>query len=433
MNRTILLAGALATLVSAACRTNTNDRYSNEDRFARQQAGTAGTAQRDFDDRYDSQNGKSMGTPREAGYSYGNNNGYNNANNNSYSHTGHGGMAYGGQNSARQTAGTAGTAQRDFDDHYDSGSAGQQNYGGQSYAQSGIGAGATAGTVASTSSPSQSYGGSTGPQPRSSTNQRDYDGHQDLNGRGAAGVAAGVGVAEASAPRQQNVESTIASWPASAQQAARQTISKYGPPNEVTNDTLVWNENGPWEKTIVHRQETDHNFPAPHKDVLEQTVTMRVPPENVEDLTRFDGSLLVNRTRGTITAICDREEMNFAAINLANDIVQGKRSVEQARDLLARTAAEVKNGQRPDLVQRFQFDVPRAKTGDPASRYTDDPSRRASGVIDSNPPKPLDKQNPPKDDTIDKEHPNKPNMDEVPDKPGDSSTQKDDLDNGPGA
>jgi hypothetical protein len=418
MNRTILLAGALATLVTAACRTNDDH---SEDRYARQQAGTVGTAQRNFDDRYDS-GGPEAGT-REAGYS-------------------RTGTAHDAE-MARRQAGTAGTAQRDFDDRYDSsgsasgmsneselarsraGTAGtsQRNYDDR-YDSSGTHSYAQSGTGNSASRTSQGYGGSTGPQ-TSRTAQRDYDDRSDMTGR----QPGAIGLSEASAPRQRDLDAMIAGWPSAAQQAARQMITKYGPPNEATNAMLLWRDNGPWEKTVVHREETDHNFPMPHKDVLEQTITMRVPAENIEDLTRFDGSLVVNRTRGTLTAICDREEMNFAAINLANDIVQGRRSVEQARELIARTATEVQNGQKPELVQRFLFDVPRARTGDPGSRFSTDPNRNSSGVIDANAPQPAgQKPKTPPDETIERDHPNKPKIDEVPDKPGDKVEQKDDLD-----
>ena len=46
------------------------------------------------------------------------------------------------------------------------------------------------------------------------------------------------------------------------------------------------------------------------------------PPE-VLDLARFDGSVIVERTRGEIGARCDKEEMNYLALNLAHDIVTG--------------------------------------------------------------------------------------------------------------
>jgi len=86
-------------------------------------------------------------------------------------------------------------------------------------------------------------------------------------------------------------------------------------------------------------------------------------------------------------------------------------------------------GQKPELVQRFLFDVPRARTGDPGSRFSTDPNRNSSGVIDANAPQPAgQKPKTPPDETIERDHPNKPKIDEVPDKPGDKVEQKDDLD-----
>lgn len=39
----------------------------------------------------------------------------------------------------------------------------------------------------------------------------------------------------------------------------------------------------------------------------------------------------VERTRGELAARCDKEEMNYLALNLANDIATGKVDVDEAR------------------------------------------------------------------------------------------------------
>jgi len=57
--------------------------------------------------------------------------------------------------------------------------------------------------------------------------------------------------------------------------------------------------------------------------------------------------------------------MNLLAINLANDIVTGKRSVEEARQFYAETAMAFKNGQSDPYVEGFQFEVPQQGTADP--------------------------------------------------------------------
>jgi len=110
-----------------------------------------------------------------------------------------------------------------------------------------------------------------------------------------------------------SLESIVSSWPSTARRAARAMISRYGPPAEVSASRLVWNDNGPWKRTVVDRQEVLHNFPFPHVDVLEQVVTYRVPPDKFDDIAAFDGSLSAERTRGELSSRSETEEMNFLA------------------------------------------------------------------------------------------------------------------------
>ena len=134
-------------------------------------------------------------------------------------------------------------------------------------------------------------------------------------------------------PRYLFMDTTaiVGSWPAESREAAELVIKKYGPPDEACESTLVWHRRGPWKRVVAYRDFSQHNFPAPHIDAVESFLSIRVPPEKVADLTRFDGSVVVNRTRGEISARCHDEEANFLALNLARDIIDGKRSVEDAR------------------------------------------------------------------------------------------------------
>ena len=48
-------------------------------------------------------------------------------------------------------------------------------------------------------------------------------------------------------------ETVIDAWPALARSTAKAMIEKYGKPNRVTDEALVWIDNGPWLKTVVFR------------------------------------------------------------------------------------------------------------------------------------------------------------------------------------
>mgnify|MGYP000458431878 CR=1 FL=1 len=161
-----------------------------------------------------------------------------------------------------------------------------------------------------------------------------------------------------------SADSTIAGWPKVSKDAAMKTIAKYGQPNEVTPTMLMWHDNGPWKHTMVFKDEVQHDFPMPHTDVLQQVIDYKVPQDKFDELAMYDGSVVVERTNGVISARCDAEEANFLALNLANDVATGKRSVEDARMFYATTIKEFKAGGKPAYTQALQFSVPTSGTED---------------------------------------------------------------------
>ena len=161
-----------------------------------------------------------------------------------------------------------------------------------------------------------------------------------------------------------SVRGMVASWPEASRMAAMDMMQKYGPPQGVTASMLVWENNGPWKWTRVFREPVQHNFPMPHPDVLEQAINYQVPIDRYDDLARYDGSVIAERTKGQLSARCDKEGANFLAINLANDVAMGKRTVEDARTYYARAIQTFKQTNRMDpYMQGLQFQPP-AQAGD---------------------------------------------------------------------
>lgn len=143
-------------------------------------------------------------------------------------------------------------------------------------------------------------------------------------------------------------------------------VEKYGQPQGVTPTQLIWKEQDPWQAIIIYRDPVPHDFPKPHKDVLEQVISYRVPPEKFDELAEFDGSVIAERTKGILAARCDKEPMNFLALNLAHDIVTDKASVEEARQKYAEVVAAFMKGEKHPYTQELQFRVAaRGGTGDP--------------------------------------------------------------------
>ncbi|SCZ65851.1 EF-hand domain-containing protein [Thiohalomonas denitrificans] len=155
-----------------------------------------------------------------------------------------------------------------------------------------------------------------------------------------------------------DTQQLINDWPDVSKEAANTMTEKYGQPDEATPTMLVWHNNGPWLRTIVYKEEIDHDFPVPHKDVLEQFVSYEVPPDKFDDLAEYDGSVIAERTKGELSARCDKEAANYLAINLADDVVKGERSVEEAREFYAETIKELMQGEKPEYTTALLFDPP---------------------------------------------------------------------------
>ncbi|RUL87960.1 hypothetical protein [Tautonia sociabilis] len=170
----------------------------------------------------------------------------------------------------------------------------------------------------------------------------------------------------------EDVQSVLEQWPEKQRKTAQELIRKYGNPEGVTDQMLVWRKNGPWEKTVLFREAVPHNFPMPHQDYVEQFTKLDVPPDKFDELAEFDGSVYPDRTKGVISARCDKEPMNILALNLANDIVQGKRSVEDARDFYAKTAKDFMQGKTSPYVEKLRFSA-EGKTGDPDKAIAEKP------------------------------------------------------------
>ena len=156
-------------------------------------------------------------------------------------------------------------------------------------------------------------------------------------------------------------------WPPKTVALAVELVRKYGEPNEATATRLTWFHNGPWKRTVLLREGTPHNFPKAHQDVLEQTVDYRVPANKVGDLLKYNGSLVIDRTRGELSAHCDSEQQNNIVLNIADDIVKGERNVEQALAYHAQVIVGMRDGDPETYPLKLRFKPPAqgASSADP--------------------------------------------------------------------
>lgn len=164
----------------------------------------------------------------------------------------------------------------------------------------------------------------------------------------------------------------IEDWPEESREAAQLVIDQYGEPDEITDSQLIWKKPGPWKRIVASKAFYEHDFPAPHNDSVESVIDYRVPVEKFSDLAEFDGSVIVERTTGEVSARCHDEQANFLALNLMHDIVTGAKSVGEARAYYAKEFADYRRKKSTPYMEKLHFSVGDESAADPDVRLLTD-------------------------------------------------------------
>jgi hypothetical protein len=101
-----------------------------------------------------------------------------------------------------------------------------------------------------------------------------------------------------------------------------------------------------------------------HTDVMQQWIDYKAPFDSYDKLAEYDGSVVLERTSGEISARCDKEGANFLALNLAHEIATGKTSVDAARATYLEQIEKMKAGQPTPLTEKLNFPM-MSNTADP--------------------------------------------------------------------
>jgi hypothetical protein len=156
--------------------------------------------------------------------------------------------------------------------------------------------------------------------------------------------------------RRALAEKVAAGWADNGRLAALALIEKYGPPDEVHSAHLVWTNRGPWRTTVVR------DLPPPYAGaktaelgVVEQTVEYPLRPDQADVLAAFGRTLKANTLTGEITARSDNENINFLRVNLADEMLNGRLTVDQAREAYERILALESAGKTTGYLGGLRF------------------------------------------------------------------------------
>jgi len=185
--------------------------------------------------------------------------------------------------------------------------------------------------------------------------------------------------------KQNNDIADVSSWNKSCQMAVDEITKKYGKPNGVTADELIWTNAGVWKKICISKMESKHSFPIEHTDMMQTTLMYKVPEDKMDELGMFDGSVTFDRTQGTMSARCDKEANNFLALNLANDIITNKKTVAQARQAYGDIIKEKMSGKNPEYMAKLTFSS-QDKAADPDKNTTGLTKAEVTAAVEKNSP-----------------------------------------------
>jgi len=171
---------------------------------------------------------------------------------------------------------------------------------------------------------------------------------------------------------QKQSAKTIEAWPEESREAARLIIEQYGEADEVTETQLTWHKPGPWKRIVASKAFFQHDFPAPHSDSVDSVLDYRVPVDKFTPLAEFDGSVVVERTAGEVSARCHDEQANLLALNLMHDIVTGAKNVQEARDYYAKEFADFRRKKPTPYMEGLHFNPGDRGDADPDVRVLSD-------------------------------------------------------------
>jgi hypothetical protein len=147
----------------------------------------------------------------------------------------------------------------------------------------------------------------------------------------------------------------IAGWPGPPHRVANFIMDKYGLPDQIFADKMVWNDNGPWQQTIVYRTGARAAGLHDYQDVIRQSIGYDVTRSKAAQLAKMDMGFAVDRRHGELSVASDSEENNFLAINLAIEVVLGRKTPKEAQGFYTRIIALAAEGKSSPYMERFLF------------------------------------------------------------------------------
>lgn len=143
----------------------------------------------------------------------------------------------------------------------------------------------------------------------------------------------------------------VAAWPEDARLLARKMIDEIGAPDEVMPRHMTWSGRKPFNTITVYSDKVSSG----QAGLLLETVSYRVPVGKWRALNAFGHGVTYDVVFNELVACSDAPETNLLALNLADEVIQGRRSPDEARAVFDKTLTRSYAGKSSWYLSGLQF------------------------------------------------------------------------------
>ncbi|MBI3299868.1 MAG: hypothetical protein HYZ75_17015 [Elusimicrobia bacterium] len=152
------------------------------------------------------------------------------------------------------------------------------------------------------------------------------------------------------------VDQAVAGWPPPARQTASLLMEKYGPPGAASAGELVWNNNGPWNRTVLRPDDRAGLFRRAQGGILQQYVRYELPRGKMAALAELGVGLRWDGDSRELSAASGSEETNFLALNVADAVVNGRLAPDRARAFYDSVLETSRAGRSSPYLEGLMFE-----------------------------------------------------------------------------
>jgi len=131
-------------------------------------------------------------------------------------------------------------------------------------------------------------------------------------------------------------------------------IEEYGAPDRIENKRVVWENKGPWKRIAVWDM-MDNSESMSGTNNIEETVAYLVPQGKRNAVYDLHERVTVSSDGSELAVRSSSEERNFLALNLADEIIRGVRTPDEAKNFYALTLRLADAGKTSVYMKGLRF------------------------------------------------------------------------------